>query len=233
MKGSNGLSRLERTRPNARSAGGVAVLLDRAGPRGSASGASPSESTAFARTSLNAAASLARLPAHGSDFLERGGVRLVHRDAASSYGWWGNIVVVAGRRSPDATHVQNYRACVVELHERCQKGVGLITVVQADSTPSVGGREAMIQMFKELWPMLDGALFIPDAVGFRAAALRSVMGCCILAIGQRDRLKVEASIERGVPWLAAKLWGPAADSTRADALALGVSRFYERESARG
>jgi hypothetical protein len=178
-------------------------------------------------------APLSRAGAHDPGFLERGGVRLVHRDAASSYGWWGNIAVVAGRRSPDATHVQNYRSCVVALHKRYPAGVGLVTVVQGNSTPSPTGREAMIQMFKELWPMLEGALFIPDAVGFKAAALRSVMGCCILAVGQRDRLRVEASLERGVPWLAAKLWGPAPDSSRADALTQGVSRFCERESARG
>jgi len=183
----------------------------------------PSAASVYARS----------LPAPVPGLLERGGVRLVRRDEASSYGWWGNLAVVVGRHSPDATHVQNYRACVVDLHRRYPAGVGLVTLVQGASTPSPTGREAMIQMFKDLWPMLDGALFVPDAVGFKAAALRSVMGCCILAIGQRDRLKVEPSLERGVPWLAAKLWGPDRDPSRIAALTQGVARFCERESTRG
>jgi hypothetical protein len=173
------------------------------------------------------------LPLHDPGFLDRGGVQLFRRDAASSYGWWGNIAVVVGRQSPDATHVVNYRACVVELHKRFPGGVGLITVVQAESIPSATGRAAMLQMFEDVWPMLEGVLFIPDAVGFKAAALRSVMGCVILAIGQRDRLKVDATLERGVPWLAAKMWGSAEFSRRAETLTQGVARFYSRESERG
>jgi hypothetical protein len=173
------------------------------------------------------------LPPHDAGFLERGGgVRLVRRDAASSYGWWGNIAVVVGRQSPDAMHVMNYRSCLVELFRRYPTGIGLVTVVQEASSPSSTGREAMIQMFKEVGPMLEGALFIPDAVGFKAAALRSVVGCCILAIGQRDRLKVERSLERGMPWLAAKLWGPTEDSQHADVLSQGIARFCARESVR-
>jgi hypothetical protein len=158
---------------------------------------------------------------------------LFRRDGASSYGWWGNIAVVVGRQSPDATHVVNYRACVVDLHKRFPAGVGLITVVQAASTPSATGRAAMLQMFKAVWPMLEGALFIPDAVGFKAAVLRSVMGCFILAIGQRDRMKVEASLERGVPWLAAKMWGSTENRQRAEALTQGVARFCASESEHG
>src|SRR5688572_26082725 len=81
------------------------------------------------------------LPVSAPGSLERGGVRLVRRDEASSYGWWGNLAVVVGRRSPDATHVQNYRACVVDLHKRYPAGVGLVTLVQGEGTPARTGGE--------------------------------------------------------------------------------------------
>src|SRR5262245_64829654 len=93
------------------------------------------------------------------------GVKIFRRDFASSYGWWGNCAVVLGRRPPEAEHVANYRACVVELHQQYPQGVGLITVVNDTSSPSPGGRDAMITMFKEVWPLMNAALFIPNAMG--------------------------------------------------------------------
>lgn len=163
---------------------------------------------------------------------ERTGVRVFRRDAASSYGWWGNLAVVLGRQPPDAIHVANYRACVAELHARYPQGVGLITVVKDTSTPSPGGRDAMIKMFRELWPIMEGALFVPDAVGFKAAVMRSVMGCFILATGQRDRVRVEASIPRGMPWLATKLLGLEEGRRQADKLCDGVIKFCNDEARR-
>src|SRR5688572_6459752 len=114
------------------------------------------------------------------------GVQIFRRDRASSYGWWGNIAVVLGRQPPVAAHVANYRACVVELHKQFPQGVGLITVVNDTSTPGAGGRDAMIKMFKEIWPLMTASLFVPNADGFKAAVLRSVMGGLMFATGQRD-----------------------------------------------
>lgn len=158
------------------------------------------------------------------------GPTIFRRDQASSYAWWGNLAVVLGREPPDAAHVSNYRACIVELHERYPLGIGLITVVNATSTPRPGGRDAMIQMFRELWPKMDAALFIPNASGFQAAVLRSVMGCFILASGQRDRVRVERSLSSGVPWLAAKLMSKDEGQRHAAALERGIQRFCDAES---
>lgn len=159
------------------------------------------------------------------------GVEIFRRDEASSYGWWGNIAVVIGREPPDAAHVVNYRACVVELHRRYPRGVGLITIVNDTSTPSASGREAMIRMFKEVWPLMTAALFIPNATGFKAAVMRSVMGCFILATGQRDRVRVEPSLGHGLPWLLDKLLAPLESRRLRPRLEAGIQRFWEIETA--
>jgi hypothetical protein len=158
------------------------------------------------------------------------GVKLFRRDYASSYGWWGNIAVVLGREPPQAAHVVNYRACVVELHKQFPQGVGLITVVNDTSTPGAGGRDAMLKMFKEIWPMMTAALFVPNADGFKAAVLRSVMGGPILATGQRDRVHVERSVSVGLPWFSNKLLGPdcAAQQKKLEA---GIQHFCAAESS--
>lgn len=163
--------------------------------------------------------------------LASGGPELFRRDGASSYAWWGNIAVVLGRRPPSASHVANYRACVVELHKRYPQGVGLVTVVNDTATPEQSGRDAMITMFKELWPLMNGALFVPNAEGFKAAVMRSVAGCLILATGERDRVRVESSVRAGVPWLASKVIGPHAKREQWQQLEQGISRFCESESS--
>jgi hypothetical protein len=159
-----------------------------------------------------------------------GGVKVFRRDAASSYGWWGNIAVVLGRQPPDASHVLNYRACVVELHRLYPQGVGLITVVNDTSTPSPSGRDAMIAMFKALWPMMSAVLFVPNASGFKAAVMRSVMGGLILATGQRDRVRVEPSVHAGAPWLFEKVLGSVEGRRQAVHLQRGILEFCEAES---
>jgi hypothetical protein len=161
---------------------------------------------------------------------EKGGVRIFRRDRASSYGFWGNIAVVLGRQPPDASHVVNYRACVVELHRRYPQGVGLITVVNDTSTPSPSGRDAMIAMFKALWPMMSAVLFVPNASGFKAAVMRSVMGGLILATGQRDRVRVEPSVHAGAPWLFEKVLGSVEGRRQAVHLQRGILEFCEAES---
>lgn len=158
------------------------------------------------------------------------GVKVFRRDHASSYGWWGNVAIVVGRQPPEAAHVVNYRACVVELHKQFPQGVGLITIVNDTSTPSASGREAMIQMFKEVWPLMTAALFVPNATGFKAAVMRSVMGCFILATGQRDRVRVEASVNEGLPWLLNKLLGVPEARRQLQRIEAGVNRFWETES---
>jgi hypothetical protein len=157
------------------------------------------------------------------------GVRIFRRDGASSYGWWGNLAVVLGRHPPDAAHVANYRACIVELHKRFPQGIGVVTVVNDTSTPSPSGREAMIAMFKELWPAMNAALFVPNASGFKAAVLRSVMGCFILVSGQRDRVRVEPSVRAGMSWLTTKILGEDGHS-QLQLLEKGILQFCEAES---
>ena len=159
------------------------------------------------------------------------GVRVFRRDYASSYGWWGNLAIVIGRQPPEAAHVVNYRACVVELHKQFPQGVGLITIVNDTSTPSASGREAMIQMFKDVWPLMTAALFVPNATGFKAAVMRSVMGCFILATGQRDRVRVEPSVNVGMPWLLNKMLGVPESRRQLQRIEAGVTRFWEMESA--
>jgi hypothetical protein len=159
------------------------------------------------------------------------GPTLFRRDEASSYAWWGNIAVVLGREPPDASHVANYRACIVELQHSYPQGIGLVTVVNGTSTPKPSGRDAMIQLFRELWPKIDAALFIPNASGFQAAVLRSVMGCLILASGQRDRVRVDRSLSAGMPWLATKLLGKDAAQQQLATLERGIQRFCDAESA--
>jgi hypothetical protein len=159
------------------------------------------------------------------------GPTIFRRDQASSYAWWGNLAVVLGREPPDASHVANYRACIVGLLDQHPLGIGLITVVNSASTPKPSGRDSMIQMFRELWPRLDAALFIPNASGFQAAVLRSVMGCLILATGQRDRVRVERSLSSGVPWLVTKLMGKERGQRHVANLEQGIQRFCDIESA--
>lgn len=178
----------------------------------------------------NQAGAAAEIPPSALRFAAEGPT-IFRRDRASSYAWWGNLAVVLGREPPDAAHVSNYRACIVELHQQYPLGIGLITVVNATSTPKPDGRDAMIQMFRELWPKIDAALFIPNATGFQAAVLRSVMGCFILASGQRDRVRVERSLAIGVPWLAAKLLGKDDSLRHVAALERGIQRFCDVESA--
>ena len=157
------------------------------------------------------------------------GPQLFRRDHASSYGWWENLAVVVGRRPPTAEHVVNYRACVVELYRRYPQGISIVTVVNDTSTPEPSGRDALVQMFKETWPMMTAALFIPNADGFKGAVMRSVMGCFILAAGQRDRVRVERTLDAGLPWLANKLLGPTARD-QLPALERGIWRFCAEES---
>jgi hypothetical protein len=159
------------------------------------------------------------------------GPRLVRRDQASSYAAWGNVAIVLGREPPDATHVANYRSVILDLLELYPQGIGLVTVVNGTSTPQPSGREALIELFKNPPAGLDATLFIPNATGFRAAVLRSVMGCFILASGQRDRLRVERSVASGVPWLAAKLLGAANSPQQRALLEKGIQRFCDSESA--
>ncbi len=161
------------------------------------------------------------------------GPKIFRRDQASSYAWWGNIAVVLGREPPDASHVANYRACILELLELHPRGIGLITVVNGTSTPQPSGREALIAMFRELLPRIDATLFVPNATGFQAAVLRSVMGCFILASGQRDRLKVERSISVGLPWLAGKVLGAKGARQQLASLQRGIQRFCDVESDAG
>ena len=161
---------------------------------------------------------------------DAGGVKIFRRDRASSYGWWGNIAVVLGRQPPDASHVINYQACVVELHRQFPQGVGLITVVNDTSTPSPGAREAMMVMFRETWPKMRAALFVPNATGFKAAVMRSVMGGFILATGQRDRVRVEPSVKAGMPWFCAKVFGAAEGALHLPMLEEGVRKFCEEET---
>jgi hypothetical protein len=159
------------------------------------------------------------------------GVKVFRRDHASSYGWWGNLAIVIGRQPPEAAHVMNYRACVLELHKQFPQGVGLITIVNDTSTPSASGREAMIQMFKEVWPLMTAALFVPNATGFKAAVMRSIIGCFILATGQRDRVHVEASAHEGLPWLLNKVLGVPEARRQLQRIEAGVTHFWETESA--
>jgi hypothetical protein len=159
-------------------------------------------------------------------------VKVFRRDAASSYGWWGNLAVVLGRQPPDAVHVANYRACVIELHKQHPQGVGLITVVNDASTPSAAGRDAMIKMFKEIWPLMRASLFVPNADGFKAAVLRSVMGGLILATGQRDRVRVERSLSLGLPWFLNKVLGEDEAHRQIKHLQWGIEKFCEVESER-
>jgi hypothetical protein len=172
----------------------------------------------------------AEIPPSASRFAADGPT-IFRRDQASSYAWWGNLAVVLGREPPDAAHVANYRACIIELHQQYPMGIGLITVVNATSTPKPDGRDAMIRMFRELWPTIDAALFIPNASGFQAAVLRSVMGCLILASGQRDRVRVERSLSSGLPWLAHKLIGKDEGQRHVATLERGIQRFCDVESA--
>jgi hypothetical protein len=159
------------------------------------------------------------------------GVKVFRRDFASSYGWWGNLAIVLGRQPPEAAHVVNYRACVVELHKQHPQGVGLITVVNDTSLPSAGGRDAMTKMFKEVWPLMTAALFVPNADGFKAAVLRSVMGGLILAGGQRDRVHVERSVTAGMPWLISKVLGADEAGQQLQILVRGIKNFCDAESA--
>ena len=174
---------------------------------------------------------LAAVEATPSDAFSTAGVKVFRRDHASSYGWWGNLAIVIGRQPPDAAHVLNYRACVVELHRQFPRGVGLITIVNDTSTPSASGREAMIQMFKDIWPMMTAALFVPNATGFKAAVMRSVMGCFILATRQRDRVRVEGSVNIGMPWLLNKMLGVPDARRQLQRIEAGVTRFWEIEGA--
>ena len=157
-----------------------------------------------------------------------GGPRIFRRDGASSYAWWGNLAVVLGRQPPDASHIGNYRACLVELLKQFPQGIGVITIVNETSTPKPSGREALIAMMRELWPQFEAMLFIPNANGFKAAVLRSVMGCIILASGQRDRVRVERTLSTGVPWLATKLG--VADARNMALLEQGIQRFCDAEN---
>lgn len=160
-----------------------------------------------------------------------GGPKLFRRDQASSYAWWGNLVVVLGRQPPDAVHVANYRACIAELYKRYPQGVCVITVVNDTSAPKPSGREALIETFRQIWSMVNAVLLIPNASGFKAAAIRSVMGCLILATGQRDRVKVERSVALGMPWLGAKLLGDDVGRPQLAMLEQGIQKFCEAESA--
>jgi hypothetical protein len=157
------------------------------------------------------------------------GPQLFRRDYASSYGWWENLAVVLGRRPPTAEHVANYRACVVELYARYPEGIGIVTVVNDTSTPEPSGRDALVKMFKEIWPMMTAGLFIPKADGFKGAVMRSVMGCFILATGQRDRIRIESTLDAGLPWVTTKLLGPHARE-QLPLLQRGISRFCDEES---
>lgn len=156
-------------------------------------------------------------------------VKIFRRDGASSYGWLGNLAVVLGRHPLEVAHVANFRACVVELYRRYPAGVGVVTIVEDTSLPSASGRDALLEMFKECWPMMNGALFIPNATGFRGAVLRSVMGGLMLACGQRDRVKVVASVPAGASWLAHKLRGEGATPQFIELLAEKIGQFHEQE----
>jgi hypothetical protein len=161
------------------------------------------------------------------------GPKAYGRDAASSYAWWGNIAVVLGREPPDADTVANYRACILDLLKLYPRGIGLVTVVNGTSTPQPSGREALMTLFREVVPRIDATLLVPNATGFQAAVLRSVMGCFILASGRRDSLKVEPSLSTGMPWLTTKLLGATQGRLQCPSLEKGIQQFCDIETAAG
>jgi hypothetical protein len=77
---------------------------------------------------------------------------------------------------------------------------------------------------------MTAALFVPNADGFKAAVLRSVMGGLILATGQRDRVHVERTVAVGMPWFAGKILGED-NAAQQKLLLTGIQRFCDAEAA--
>jgi hypothetical protein len=113
--------------------------------------------------------------------------------------------ICLGRKPPDAAAARDYRDMLEHVVAQNPRGVGMITVVESSSTPTPDGRDAMIRMFKDLWPHLKAAAFVLEARGFAAATQRSVLSAFLLGSGLRQRLQIFPSIESAVPWLAGAL----------------------------
>ena len=130
---------------------------------------------------------------------------LLSNNHAAANGVWRNVGIAFGRGAPDAAVAKDYRALLEQLIKSNPQGVGLITVIQPNSTPTPDGRDAMVKMFRDLWPNIRGAAFVVEARGFAAATQRSVLSAFLMATRLNARLKIFDSIESAAPWLASVL----------------------------
>ncbi len=156
-------------------------------------------------------------------------VQIFCRAPASSYGWLGNLAVVLVRREPGLSEVESFRACVVELHRQHPTGIGLLTLVKGTYLPDRSTRQATARMLKEIWPLLKGALFCVDGIGFKASVTRGVIGCYISVTGQTERAHIVEAVPGGIDWLAGLLRGSVPSPRFSEMLAREVGAFSERE----
>lgn len=156
-------------------------------------------------------------------------VVLRRRDAACSYGVWRNVAVVIGHKPPSAVAVANYRHLVKGLLADQGSQVGLLTIVRRTSTPDPGAREALIDMFRELWPRLSGVAFVMEAQGFAAATQRAIGSALVRVMGGAGRVLIEPHVEDVVPWLAARLVAPGEERGFASALRVAANEFSKSE----
>ena len=128
--------------------------------------------------------------------------RVVNSNHAAVNGCWRNLGIGFGRNPPDASAAIDYRATLEHVVQQNRGRVGLLTIIEADSTPTPEGRDIMVKMFRELWQHLAGAAFVVRGQGFAAATQRSILSAFLMASGLRSRLRIYSSLEDAVPWLA-------------------------------
>lgn len=132
-------------------------------------------------------------------------VKVFKRDSASSYGAWRNVAVVIGHAPPTVASIQNYRDLVENLAEQYPAGIAMLTIVTRTSTPEPKARDALVSMFRVLWPRILGAGFVVEARGFAAATQRAIGSTLVRVIGIGGRVLIEQEMSPVTSWIAARL----------------------------
>ena len=130
---------------------------------------------------------------------------LLNSNFAAANGYWRNVVICLGRKSPTAVEAKDYLAAIEYVIANSEGPIGIITVIQEASTPTPEGRDALIRAFREMWPRITCAAFVIQGRGFSAAAQRAILSGFTMITGLNSRMRIVNTIEAATSWMASLL----------------------------
>lgn len=161
-------------------------------------------------------------------------VRLLYRDAVSSFGMTENVLMVVGREAPRKANAMLFTQALGDAALRHPKGFGLIVTIAESSTPDPNAREIMLAGFRRHWPVIRASVFVVEASGFQGSVQRSMISAATLLMGQRDRLKIVKQFADGADWFVERVPSLAQnDAFTAVSLAHSLRHFADAERSGG